>query len=92
MSKDEELNLIEKFKNHIHFEDGMDDSMLSFYLDYAKEYVQNATGNQKEYLVMMVASVAYEYRISEDELGKALDALTPLFIQEVFADGTETNE
>lgn len=88
----EETDLVTKFKSHIHWEDGMDDSMLSFYLDYAKEYVQNATGGQKEYLVLMVASVAHEYRISEDELGKALDALTPFFVQEAFFDGETTDE
>ena len=31
--------LTKKFKSHIHFEEGMDDSLLSFYLDMAKNYV-----------------------------------------------------
>lgn len=31
-----ELSLEEKFKSHIHFEEGMDDSLLSFYLNMAK--------------------------------------------------------
>ncbi|PFE03822.1 hypothetical protein CN288_12595, partial [Bacillus sp. AFS023182] len=32
-------DLIDKFKSHIHFEEGMDDSMLSFYLTTAQKYV-----------------------------------------------------
>ncbi|PZQ20707.1 MAG: hypothetical protein DI558_12755, partial [Corynebacterium propinquum] len=62
----ETLSLEEKFKAHIHFEEGMDDSMLSFYLNMAKNYVKTATGGQEEYLILMVAGIAYEYRVSED--------------------------
>lgn len=49
-----ELSLEEKFKSHIHFEGGMDDSLLSFYLDMAKDYVKTATGGQQEYLAQPV--------------------------------------
>lgn len=81
-----------KLKSHIHWEEGMDDSMLSFYIERAKKYVQAATGKQDEYLVIMVAGIFYEYRVSEKELGEALNALTPFFIQEAFNDAEETDE
>jgi hypothetical protein len=79
-------DLINKLKSHIHWEEGMDDTMLSFYIDQAKIYVQNATGKQTEYLIIMVAGIFYEYRVAEKELGEALDAMTPFFVQEVFSD------
>ncbi|MED3355626.1 head-tail connector protein [Bacillus thuringiensis] len=78
--------LIEKLKSHIHWEEGMDDSLLSFYIEQAKTYVKNATGRQTEYLIIMVAGLIYDYRVSEKELEQALDALTPFFVQEVYAD------
>lgn len=78
--------LVAKLKSHIHWEEGMDDTMLSFYIDQAKKYVQNAIGRQVEYLVIMVAGIFYEYRVSEKELGDALDALTPFFVQENYSD------
>lgn len=84
--------LVVKLKSHIHFEEGMDDSMLSFYLTAAQKYVQKATGSQAEYLIIMVAGVMYEYRVSEKELEEALNALTPFFVLEVFSDAEETNE
>ncbi|PGY02973.1 hypothetical protein COE15_06725 [Bacillus cereus] len=84
--------LIEKLKSHIHWEEGMDESMLSFYLTTAQKYVQNATGSQTEYLVIMVAGIMYEYRVSEKELEQALDAMTPFFVLEVFSDAEETDE
>ena len=86
------MNLIEKLKSHIHFEEGMDDSMLFFYLSQAERYVKNATGKIPEYLVIMVAGILYEYRVSEKELGEALNAITPFIVQEVFSDAEETNE
>lgn len=86
-------NLIEKLKSHIHWEEGMDDSMLSFYIERAQKYVKKATGGQDEWLVIMIAGIMYEYRVSEKELGEALNAMTPFFIQEVFEpDGEETDE
>lgn len=86
-----ELTLEEKLKKHILWEEGMDKSMLSFYIEAAKDYVKKATGGQKEYLVIMVAGIMYEYRVAEKELGEALDAMTPFFVQEVFSDGQETD-
>ncbi|PFD92408.1 hypothetical protein CN288_27775, partial [Bacillus sp. AFS023182] len=58
----------------------------------AQKYVQNATGSQTEYLVIMVAGIMYEYRVSEKELEQALDAMTPFFVLEVFSDAEETDE
>lgn len=86
------MNLIDKLKSHIHFEEGMDDSMLSFYLMNAEKYVINAIGNYSEYLVIMVAGIMHEYRVSEKELEDALNSLTPFFVQEVFSNAKETNE
>lgn len=79
-------DLIEKLKSHIHWEEGMDDCLLSFYIEQAKTYVKNATGKQTEYLIIMVAGIYYDYRVAEKELEQALDALTPMFVQEVYAD------
>ncbi|MEK4889727.1 head-tail connector protein [Bacillus sp. FSL M7-0996] len=79
-------DFIEKLKSHIHWEEGMDETMLSFYINQAKTYVKNATGKQTEYLIIMVAGIFYDYRVAEKELEQALDALTPFFVQEVFVD------
>ncbi|MEC2964564.1 head-tail connector protein, partial [Bacillus cereus] len=78
--------LIEKLKSHIHWEEGMDETMLSFYIEQAKTYVKNATGKQTEYLIVMVAGIFYDYRVAEKELEHALNALTPFFVQEVYVD------
>ncbi|EJY37335.1 hypothetical protein HMPREF1351_01968 [Enterococcus faecium 510] len=86
-----ELSLEEKFKSHIHFEEGMDDSLLSFYLNMAKDYVKTATGGQQEYLILMVAGIAYEYRVSEDELDKAMNAMTPFIVQGAIQNAEETD-
>jgi hypothetical protein len=83
---------VDKLKSHNHWEEGMDDSMLSFYIISAKKYVQTATGKEVEYLVLMVAGIMYDYRVSEKELGEALDALTPFFVQEVYNDAETTTE
>ncbi|MCI1819840.1 head-tail connector protein [Carnobacterium maltaromaticum] len=79
-------SLVDKLKSHIQFEEGMDDSMLSFYIENAKDYVKKATGGEKEYLIIMIAGIMFDYRVSEKEMGDALDAMTPFFVLEVFAD------
>lgn len=84
--------LISKLKSHIHWEEGMDDSMLSFYIEQGKRYVKKATGEQNEWLIIMFAGIFYEYRVSEKELADALDAMTPFLIQEAFDDAETTNE
>ncbi|MGH1142135.1 head-tail connector protein [Bacillus pseudomycoides] len=83
--------LIEKLKSHIHWEEGMDDSLLSFYIEQGQRYVKKACGREVGYLVIMCAGIFYEYRVAEKELEQALDALTPFFIQEVY-DAEETDE
>ncbi|MGO5334368.1 head-tail connector protein [Enterococcus cecorum] len=85
------VELVEKLKKHLNFEEGMDESMLSFYLEKSKKYVKRATGKEDEYLMIMVAGIMYDYRVSETDLTAALDALTPFFIQEAF-DDEETSE
>lgn len=79
-------SLVDKLKSHIQFEEGMDDSMLSFYIENAKDYVKKATGGEKEYLIIMIAGIMFDYRVSEKEMGDALDAMTPFFVLEVFTD------
>jgi Phage gp6-like head-tail connector protein len=78
--------MIDKLKSHIQWEEGMDDSMLSLYIEQAKRYVKSATGKEAEYLVIMTAGIFYEYRVAEKELGQALDAMTPFFVQEAYSD------
>lgn len=89
---EDKKDLLEKFKAHIHFEEGMDDSMLSFYLDMAKDYVKTATGGQQEYLILMIAGIGYEYRVAEGELEAALNAVTPFIIQGVIQHAEKTDE
>jgi hypothetical protein len=83
---------VAKLKSHIHWEEGMDETMLPFYIVSAKKYVQTATGKEVEYLVLMVAGIMYDYRVSEKELEQALDALTPFFVQEVYSDVETSTE
>lgn len=81
--------MIEKLKRHIHWEEGMNENMLSIYVEAAQKYVKTATGGQTEYLVLLVAAIMYDYRVSDWQMKEALDAITPFFVQEVFGDGTE---
>ncbi|MEC2520423.1 phage gp6-like head-tail connector protein, partial [Bacillus cereus] len=73
-------DLIEKLKSHIHWEEGMDETMLSFYIELGHRYVKIACGRAVLYLVIMCAGIFYDYRVSEKELEHALDALTPFFV------------
>lgn len=82
--------LLEQFKEHIR-EDSGETTSLSFYLKNARRYVKNATGAEQEYLVLMVAGIMYEYRVAEDDLKKALDAITPFVVQEAFNDANTNN-
>lgn len=82
---------VELFKSHIHFEDGMDETMLPSYLGNATRYVENATGTQDEYCILLVAGIMYEYRVSEKQLEEALNAITPFMVQAVFS-GVMPNE
>jgi hypothetical protein len=83
---------LEKLKKHIRWDEGMDDSMLPFYIQQGKSYVKKATGKEVEYLVIMCAGIFYEYRVAEKELQEALDAMTVFFVQEVYSDAETTDE
>lgn len=78
-------SLVEKLKSHIQFEEGMDDSMLDNYLSYATNYLKSGGHNESEYLILMVAGIMFDYRISEKGLKEALDAMTPFFVLEAMA-------
>lgn len=82
-----ENDLIEKIKSHIRWEDGMDDSMLSFYQDAADRYVVKKIGHSEDYLTIMVATVMYDNRSATDELAAALSSLEPIFSLEVLTNG-----
>ncbi|MGM0258217.1 phage gp6-like head-tail connector protein [Enterococcus sp. AZ102] len=86
------MTLEEKFKAQIHFEEGMDETMLSFYLNMAEDYVLTATGGKQEYLILLVAGIAYEYRVPEGELEAALNAITPFIIQGVIQNAEESDQ
>ncbi len=77
---------LEIFKSHISFEEGMDDSMLSFYLSYGKEYAYNATGKEMSKVAYLTAAMFWEFRIPEDQMANAFNAMTPLFIQRSVVD------
>lgn len=77
---------LDDFKSHIEWEDDMDDTMLSHYLSYARKFVQTATGKQTEQMVLMVAALLNDFRVSEKDLASGLDSLTPFFLNEVFTD------
>lgn len=79
-------DVIENIKKHIRLEEGMDDSMLSFYLESAKRYVKKKIGYEQEYLEIMVTTVMFEHRLSSDDLQSALSALEPIFALEVLTD------
>lgn len=81
-----ESNLLDNLKKHIRLEEGMDDSMLSFYAESAKRYVKKKIGYEQEYLEIMVTTVMFEHRLSSDDLKEALMALEPIFALEVLTD------
>lgn len=86
----EDNSLLDKIKEHIRLEEGMDKSMLSIYLDSAQRYVKKKLGYSQEYLEIMVTSVMFEYRLSSEDLLQALQALEPIFALEVLTyDSTE---
>ena len=78
-----ESNLLDILKKNIRLEAGMDDSMLSLYLESAKRYVLKKLGYSQEYLEIMVTSVMFEHRLSSEDLALALQALEPIFALEV---------
>ncbi|EUJ41974.1 head-tail connector protein [Brochothrix campestris] len=85
-------DLIAKLKGHIQLEGDMDESMLPFYVEAATNYVNKSTGSDEPYLIVMIAALMFEYRVSEDGLKKALKAVEPLLILEVLAGGKTSDK
>lgn len=84
-----EIKTVEKLKSHIRWEEGMDDSMLSTYLEWGERYSKRATGKVVDSIVIYAATIYYEYRAPDWQMKEALDAITPFIVQEVYVDGTE---
>lgn len=76
-----EINL-DGFKEHIQFEDGMDETMLNFYLNMGKRYAKRATDNENSSVAYYIASIFWMYKVPEAEMESAFNALTPLILQE----------
>lgn len=79
--------LMDDFKAHIMFEDDMDDRMFGKYLQFARDYVRGATGQEPEQLVLMVAALLNDFRVGDADLTAGLDSLTPFFVQAVLTEG-----
>ena len=47
MEVPEESSLVEKLKSHLHFEEGMDDSLLELYIKNAEKYVKKQLENKQ---------------------------------------------
>lgn len=73
---------LEGFKDHIKFEPGMDDSLIEFYFEKGKRYAEIATGKKNSPVAYYIGGIFYEFRVPEEDMGKAFDALTPLILQE----------
>lgn len=73
---------IDGFKDHLQFEDGMDDTNLNFYLDIGKRYSKRATGNENSPVAYYIAGIFWTFKIPESEMESAFNALTPLILQE----------
>lgn len=83
---------VEGFKAHIQFEEGMDDSMLEFYLNMGKRYAKRATDNENSSVAYYIASIFWLYKVPEAEMEGAFNALTPLILQEgLVKEDAETN-
>lgn len=78
---------LEDFKEHIQYEEDMDDRMFPQYLKYARQYVRGATGNESEQLVLMVAALLNDFRVGDADLEAGLNSLTPFFVSEVYNQG-----
>lgn len=83
------MELLELFKSHINFEEGMDDVMLPAFLSAAENYVQTATGGNDQYSILLVAGIMNEYRAADKEMESALNAITPFLVQAVFNEVAE---
>ncbi|MBC2367829.1 phage gp6-like head-tail connector protein [Listeria booriae] len=83
---------VENFKKHIQLDENMDDGIIGTYLEAAKNYVRNATDQEDEVLVYLVTSIFYQFRVPEEEMGKAFDAITPLIVQGAMTSAKSTEE
>lgn len=81
-----------QLKEHLRIDESTEDSMLSLYLASAKKYILTATGSEPDQLVLIVASIFYEYRVSEEDMKKAFEALTPIIVQEAMLYAPETDQ
>lgn len=79
MAEAEEL---QGFKDHLKFEEGMDETMLSFYLQMGKKYAKRATGKDAIDLAYFLGGIFFTFGVPESEMENALNALTPLILQE----------
>lgn len=83
---------LDGFKQHIQFEEGMDDSMLDFYLEMGKKYAKRATDDENSPVAYYIGSIFWLYRTPESEMESAFNALTPLILQEgLVKDSAETD-
>ncbi|MEH6971401.1 head-tail connector protein [Bacillus sp. FSL K6-0138] len=73
--------LNDRLKEHLRIEDSEEDSLLSFYLQSAANYIKRATGHEDDHLIILAAGIFYEFRVTEKSMSLALDALTPLILQ-----------
>ncbi|WP_430489889.1 phage gp6-like head-tail connector protein [Bacillus amyloliquefaciens] len=73
--------LLNQLIEHLKLEDSEENSLLSFYLQSAERYVKRGAGYADDHLILLVAGIFYEYRVTEKSMGNALNSLTPLFVQ-----------
>lgn len=92
MDEPEKDPLLDKFKTHINIDEGMDESMLVFYLSAARHYVGNVLAKPPEYLILMAAAMFYDFRVPEKDMAAAVDSMTPFFVQEVMTEDDEADE
>ncbi|MDR4182447.1 head-tail connector protein [Bacillus subtilis] len=81
--------LLDNLKQHLKIEYEDEDNLLSFYLTAAENYVKNADGHGDEYLIILVAGIFAEYRVTEKSMGQALESITPLIVQSAICSGDE---
>ncbi|EOI57419.1 hypothetical protein [Enterococcus gilvus] len=82
----------DEFKKHLQFEEGMDDTLLPFYLDMGKKYAKRATDDENSPVAYYLGGIFWLYKIPEQEMESAFNALTPLILQEgLVIDDAETD-
>ncbi|MED1173687.1 MULTISPECIES: head-tail connector protein [Bacillus] len=72
--------LNDRLIEHLKLDDSEEESLLSFYLESATNYIKAATGYENDHLIILLAGIFYEYRVTEKSMSLAVDALTPLII------------